>query len=151
MENEPGRIQSSKVTIDFAPGAVSKLQLVIPHRTPQCTRALLKYAANLANDLDARIRLIDVHVVPYGVPLDRPTVNPKHLERGIRQLAHESPISISAEIVYARDWEQGFRRVLAPGSLVLMTIERSWWKTSEKRLAARLRKLGHQVIWVESE
>jgi hypothetical protein len=33
----------------------------------------------------------------------------------------------------------------------LMAIKRSWWRTSDKRLAARLRKLGHQVIWVECE
>jgi hypothetical protein len=60
-------------------------------------------------------------------------------------------MAVSAEIVYARDWEQGFRRSLAPGSLVLFGIKRSWWRTSEKRLAERLRKIGHQVIWVESE
>src|SRR5206468_4179730 len=45
----------------------------------------------------------------------------------------------------------GFRRALAPGSLVLMAIKRSWWRTSDKRFVARLRKLGHQVVWVESE
>ena len=60
-------------------------------------------------------------------------------------------MGVSAEVVYARDWEQGLRRVLAPGSLILMAIKRSWWRTSEKRLAARLRKNGHQVIWVESQ
>jgi hypothetical protein len=56
---------------------------------------------------------------------------------------------VSAEVVYARDWEQGLRRSLGPGSLVLMAIQRSWWRTSDKRLAARLRKFGHQVVWVE--
>jgi len=95
--------------------------------------------------------LIDVHVVPYGVPLDEPTVDPKHLARKIRNLARESALEVSAEIVYARDWEQGLRRALSPGALVLMAIQRSWWRTSEKRLAARLRKIGHQVMWVESE
>ena len=134
-----------------APAAASGLQIVIPHRTPQLTRAALKYAASLAGGLEARIRLVDVHVVPYGVPLDRPTVSPKHLIRRIRHLAQESSIPVSAEIAYARDWEQGLRRVLAPGSLVLLPIKRSWWRTSEKRLAARLRKTGHSVVWVESE
>jgi hypothetical protein len=66
-------------------------------------------------------------------------------------LAHETEMQVSAEIVYSRDWEHGLRRSLVPGSLVLMAIQRSWWRTSEKRLAARLRKLGHQVVWVESE
>ena len=132
------------------PAAVTAdLQVVIPHRGPQLTKAALKYAASLANDLNVRLRLIDVHVVPYGVPLDEPTVSPQHLVRRIRTLARESALPVSAEIVYARDWEQGFRRALGPGSVVLMPMKRSWWRTSEKRLAARLRKIGHQVIWVE--
>ena len=141
-----------KVAGNVAPAANSvHLQVVIPHRAPELTRAALKYAAGLANDLDVRLRLIDVHVVPYGVPLDEPTVDPKYLTRRIRNLARESTLPVSAEIVYARDWEQGLRRVLGPASLILVAIQRSWWKTSDKRFAARLRRLGHQVIWVECE
>jgi hypothetical protein len=136
---------------DFPPAASTDLQVVIPHRAPHLTRAALKYAASIANDLNVRLRLIDVHVVPYGFPLDKPTVSPQYLARRLRSLARESTLSVSAEIVYARDWEQGLRRALGPGSLVLMAIKRSWWRTSEKRLAARLRRLGHQVIWVECE
>jgi len=143
-------MQNKTARNEFAPAANSHdLQIVIPHRTPELTRAALKYAASLANDLDVRLRLIDVHVVPWGVPLDEPPVNPKYLTRRIRGLAQESTLPVSAEVVYAREWELGFRRSLGPGSLVLMPIKRSWWRTSDKRLAARLRKLGHQVIWVE--
>ena len=135
-----------------APAAVpAEFQIVIPHRDPRLTRAALKYAATLADGLDLRLRLIDVHVVPYGVPLDKPTVSPKHIERRLKGLAQESAFKVSPEVVYARDWEQGFRRALGPASVVLMAIQRSWWRTSEKRLANRLRKLGHQVIWVECD
>ena len=150
MESKTARITVKGLAKDFVPPVVStELQVVIPHRTPEFTRAALNYAAGLANDLNVRVRLVDVHVVPYGVPLDEPTVHPKHLTRRIRTLANESTLPISAEVIYARDWEQGLRRVLGPGSIVLMAIRRAWWRTSEKRLAARLRKLGHQVIWVE--
>ena len=143
----------NKIGIDsrMQAASVADLQVVIPHRSAELTRSALKFATTLATDLNVRLRLVDVHVVPYGVPLDAPTVNPKHLTRKIRQLAQESDLPISAEVIYARDWEQGFKRVLAPGSLVLMAMKRSWWPTKDKRLAARLRKLGHQVIWVESE
>ena len=150
MEGKTVRDYDGKPTTDLAPVPISAdLQVVIPYRTARMTRAALKYAATFASDLNVRLKLIDVHVVPYGVPLDEPTVSPKYLMRRIRNLARESTLPASAEIVYARDWEQGLRRVLSPGSLVLMAIKRSWWRTSEKRLAARLRKLGHQVIWVE--
>jgi len=130
---------------------IPDLQIVIPHRSPELTRSALKYAATLTRDLNVRLRLIDVHVVPYGVPLDAPTVDPRHLARRVRSLAMQSELPISAEVIYARDWELGLRRALAPGSLVLMAMKRSWWPTKDKRLAARLRKLGHQVMWVECE
>jgi hypothetical protein len=151
MQGKTVRDQNIKSVIEAPRASEADLQVVIPHRAPHLTKAALKYAAGLANDLDVRLRLIDVHVVPYGVPLDQPTVNPQYLIRRIRHLARESTLPVSAEIVYARDWEQGFRRALGPGSLVLMAIKRSWWRSSEKRLAARLRKIGHHVIWVECE
>src|SRR5579883_1576654 len=135
MRNKIGIGDSRAQSLNLA-----DLQVVIPHRSPEQTRSALKYAASLAADLNVRLRLIDVHVVPYGIPLDAPTVSPKHLTRKIRQLAQESDLPISAEVIYARDWEQGFRRALAPGSLVLMAMKRSWWPTKDKRLAARLRQ-----------
>jgi hypothetical protein len=126
-------------------------QVVVPHRESRLTRAALKYAASLTDGLNVRLRLIDIHVVPYGVPLDRPTVSPRYVERRLRTLAQDCAFPVSPEIVYARDWEQGLRRALGPGSVVLIAFQRSWWRSSEKRLANRLRKLGHQVIWVDCE
>jgi hypothetical protein len=76
------------------------------------------------------------------------TVHPK-LERRLENLAREYELPVSADVVYARDWEKGFRRALTPGSIVLLPMRRAWWSTSEKRMAERLRKLGHTVIWVE--
>jgi hypothetical protein len=135
--------------LQAAIAAPAELQVVVAHREPKLTKAALKYASTFAGDLNVRLRLIDVHVVPYGIPLDEPDVDPKHLERKLRSLAQETDLRVFAEVVYARDWEQGFRRALGPGSVILMAIQRSWWRTKDKRLAARLRKLGHQVIWVE--
>ena len=48
MKNEAAR--GSKFASDLAPSAISNLQVVIPHRTAQLTRAALKYAASLSND-----------------------------------------------------------------------------------------------------
>ena len=151
MKNKADRSLGTPSAGDLAAPVLTDLQVVIPHRTTELTRAALKYSATLATDLNVRLRLIDVHVVPYGVAIDTPTVNPKHLERKLRQLAQETTLPVSAEVVYARDWEQGFRRSLAPGSLIVMAMRRSWWPTKDKRLAARLRNLGHQVVWVECE
>src|SRR5207248_5411961 len=93
--------------LQAAPAVSAGLQVVIPHRKPELTRADLKYAATFADGLDVRLRLIDVHVVPYGVPLDEPTVNPKHITRRLRHLTQEIAIDVSGDVVYARDWAQG--------------------------------------------
>jgi hypothetical protein len=127
------------------------LQIVIPFRNSKLTKAALEYAIELNDGQNVRVRLIDVHVVPYSVPLDQPTVNSKYLERRLKNVGRGSELPISAEVVYAHDWEQGFRRVLTRGSMVLLPMRRVWWRTSEKRFAARLRKLGHTVAWVECE
>jgi hypothetical protein len=127
------------------------LQIVVPFRDSKLTKAALKYASGLIEAQNVRVRLIDVHVVLHGVPLDQPTVDPKYLERRLKNVARESELSVSSEVVYARDWEQGLRRVLTSGSIVLLPMRRASWRTSEKRLAARLRKLGHTVVWVECD
>src|SRR5690348_13001041 len=122
---------------------VAEVELVIPHRTPEFTKSALKYAETLG---DIQVRLVDIHVVPYGVSLDRPIIQRKQLERRLKRLARETDRQALAEVVYARNWEQGLRRVLKSVSTVLLPIRRSAWRTSEKRLAARLRKTGHTVI-----
>jgi hypothetical protein len=160
MKYRLARARDSRFSDELSPSAIAPqyettvatdLQIVIPHRTPKQTRAALKYAAALAGGLNGRLRLIDVHVVPYGIPLDQPSVDPRHVARRLRALASESEMRVSAEVVYARDWEQGFRRSLSPGSLVVIAMKRSWWPTSEKRFANRLRKIGHQIVWVECD
>jgi len=127
---------------------VADVELVIPHRTPEFTKSALKYAEALGVE-DLQVRFIDIHVVPYGASLDRPTIQRKHLERRLKRLARETNLPASAEVIYARNWEQGLRRVLRSVSTVLLPIHRSSWRTSEKRLAARLRKTGHTVIWID--
>ena len=127
---------------------VVDVELVIPHRTPEFTKSALKYAEALGVD-DIQVRLIDIHVVPYGVSLNRPTIQRKHLERRLKRFARATSLQASAEVVYARKWEQGLRRVLTSVSTVLLPIRRSSWRTSDKRLTARLRKTGHAVIWID--
>src|SRR5262245_56054654 len=119
--------------------------IAIPHRTPQFTRAALKYAADLLDGWDIRVRVIEIHVVPYGVPLEPAAINPKSSVQQVKKLARKIAVRISAEVVFARNWERGFRRVLSPKSTVLLPAPRSSRATSEKRLAARLRKFGHSV------
>src|SRR5437773_10402118 len=92
--------ENTAVRASYAPAAISAdFQIVIPHIEARFTRAALKYAVSLADGLNLRLRLIDIHVVPYGVPLDRPTVSPRYIERKLRTLAQECSFPVSPEIV----------------------------------------------------
>ena len=133
------------------PGRSIALDVVIPHKTPELTAAALEYATTLGQGLDIRLRLIDVHVVPYSLPLDQPSVRQDYLENNLRTIAENSEAPIFPELIFARDWEAGFRRASRPRSLVLLPFRKAWWRSHDKRVAERLRKHGHQVIWVEYE
>jgi hypothetical protein len=125
--------------------------IVIPHRAARLTRAALKQLAAIVDSQTIQIRLIDVCVLPYQIDLGKSNGIQKRRQRGLMRLVQNSPLSISTEVFCARKWEHGFRRALKPASVVLIPIKRSNWKTRDKRMAARLRRLGHQVLWAQTE
>ena len=133
------------------PVQVRAVEVAIPFKTPELTIAALESATSLGHQLNMNLRLIHVHVVPYSLPLDKPSVRLGHLENNLRRIAERSAIPVRPELVFARDWEDGFRRALRPRSVVLIPIQKSWWRSHDKRMAERLRKHGHQVIWVDCE
>jgi len=126
-----------------------RIEVVIPHKSPEGTRAALEYAAVLGIGLNLTARLVDVHVVPYALPIEKPSVQREHLENNLRRVSASSRVPVTPELILARDWEDGLRRSLRPRSVVLIPIRKKWWKSQDKRMAERLRKHGHQVIWVE--
>jgi len=122
--------------------------VVVAYDSVLPSEELVTNLSHLARFGHIRLRIIDLHIVPYGFPLDKPAVLPAHLRQRLEDLAQLTKIPVSAEIVYTRDWENGLRTVLAPQSLVLLAVRRSWWRIRRNRLADRLRKLGHRVLWV---
>jgi hypothetical protein len=130
---------------------VRDVEVAIPFKTSELTVAALESATSLGCQLNVSLRLIHVHVVPYSLPLDKPSVRRDHLENILRRIAERSAIPVQPELVFARDWEEGFRRALRPRSVVLIPIQKSWWRSHDKRMAERLRKHGHQVIWVDCD
>jgi hypothetical protein len=127
------------------------LQVVIPFRDPRMSKEALLYAVEFVEKQNAQVCFVDVQVVPHGIPLDQARRDSRYRNRRLKTLAHKINLAVSIEVTYARHWEQGFRRMLPPGSVVLFPIRRGQWSTREKRLATRLRKLGHTVIWVDCD
>jgi hypothetical protein len=121
------------------------LWIVVPYTTPELTRAALKAAAGFGQGLDVAVRLIDVHMVPYPCDIDQPIVNSEHLKERLRKAACQCDLPIRAEVVYARDRDEGFHQVLRSRSLILLASRKRWWRTAEEKLARTLRRAGHKV------
>ena len=135
--HEIGLRRSSDVT--------TSLGVVIPYTTLELTKAALRHTG-VCTDLNLRVSLVDVQIVPFPCPLDQPPVNREFSEQRLRDLLTDSQLQGSAEVLYARDWLDGFRRVVEPGSLVILGTKKRWWRTREEKLARVLMKAGHQVM-----
>jgi len=118
---------------------------VIPYTTPELTQAALRHAG-ACTDLNVQVSLVDIQVVPFPCPLDQPPINQEFSRGRLRDLLGKSALPGRAEVLYARDWLEGFRRVLEPQSLVIMAARKRWWRTREDKLARALVNAGHQVL-----
>jgi hypothetical protein len=115
------------------------------------TLAALRKAGELAANLRARIQLIVPEVVPYPLPLFRPTVSREFSERRFRTLAKGLHIDTQVRICLCRDRERLLADALPPRSLIVIGGRKRWWPTAEQALASRLCRCGHEVIYTQVE
>jgi hypothetical protein len=120
--------------------------------TPEGTTAALDAASWLAEDLEARLTLLTMQVVPIRFALDKPPVALDFILEQQRSLLLRSVAREVAtiRICLCRDRDDGLRRVLRRRALVVIGGRRRWWSSGEERLEQALRRLGHHVIFVDS-
>ena len=123
------------------------MEIVVLHTTIAETLAALKAAAHLAQGLSARIRLLVLEVVPYPLPLDHPDVTLPFTHRRFRTLAENTSIETTVDLHLVRDRKKLLESILEPHSVVVMGAHRRWWPTATSRLAKRLERAGHQVVY----
>ena len=129
----------------------SGLNISVVFTSIAATLAALKQAGSLANRLGAHITLVVPQIVPRPLPLDSPPVLIDWNENRFRTIASESPVDTSIQIYLCRDRWETLESVLTPHSLVVVGGRKRWWPTPESRLANKLRKSGHEVIFTEME
>lgn len=129
----------------------SKLDISVVFTSVDATLGALKEAGNLASNLGGRITLIVPQVVPYPLPLGSPPVFPDLKERRLRVIANNCRVEVRVFIYLCRDPWETLRSVLKPNSLAVVGCRKRWWPAAEKRLAAKLRRSGHQVVVTERE
>jgi len=126
----------------------SALPITVVYTDVRPTLAALRRAASLARDLGATIRILNVRIVPYPLPLSEPQVDAATLTRNIRTLTGGHPVATRIEICFGRDVLDSLVQSLLPNSIVLIGAKRSWWPAREKRWARELSRRGHHVILV---
>jgi len=127
----------------------SKLDISVVFTSVDATLMALKEAGELASSLGGRITLIVPQVVPYPLPLTSPPVLVDFNERRLRVLAGHCRVETRVAIYLCRDPLETLKSVLKPHSLVVVGSRKRWWPTAEKRLAAKLRRAGHEVMVTE--
>jgi len=126
-------------------GSTDVLEIVVPYTEWSLADAVLKRAALLTAGLNATLRLVAVHTVPYPLPFHCPAMVHAHLVEQLVDLASHSPVTVEAQVVLARYQDEGFRGFLKPRSTVLIGARKRFWRTREDKLARSLARQGHQV------
>jgi hypothetical protein len=127
------------------------LEVVVLYTTVQCTIRALRVAANLAKGLASRIRLLVPQTVPYPLPLTNPPISGQFSERHFLTVVADASADVWVDLQLCRDRWQMLQSALRPRSLVVVGRARRWWPAEENRIARRLRRAGHQVVFVLSE
>jgi len=129
----------------------SKLNISVVFTSVESTLEALKRAGELASRSRGHITLVVPQIVPFPLPLTSPPVLIDWNERRFSVIASESQVKTDVMLYLCRDRSETLARVLAPRSLVVVGGRRRWWPTAETRLAWKLRRAGHQVIFAEME
>jgi hypothetical protein len=132
-------------------GAESRLNIDVVFTSVEATLAALRKAGALASRLNAQVTLLVPQVVPYPAPLTSPPVLLDFSERRFRVIAGECPVETKVQLYLCRDAWETLSCALKPRSLVVIGGRARWWPTREKRLAKKLRRAGHEVVFAEME
>lgn len=128
-----------------AAGDGQGLEIVVPVTDWPVTQAVLGRVPALTAGLNARVRLVAVHTVPYQAPFDCPSMVHAHLVQQVMDLASQCTLPVEPQVVLARSRQEGLRHALTAHSIVLVGSRRSLWRTREESLARQLAQQGYRV------
>jgi len=130
----------------------SHLRVTVVFTTYEGTLAALRTAKGLARSLGVRVALVNLQVVPFHFALNRPPVAIDFLEQRSLSVLAESGIGAeeaSIELYLCRDRRECLQRILPARALIVVGGKKSWLAAPERKLEKMLRRLGHQVIFVD--
>lgn len=122
------------------------LEVCILHTREKQTREAFRIANVLARGL-ARMRLLVLQVVPYPLPLDEPSVPLAVTEKLFLGLVEDTQAEVCVDIRLGRDPHQMLEAAFPQKALVVIGGRPRWWLAKEARIAKRLERLGHEVVF----
>src|SRR5256885_2187673 len=100
-------------------GVPSALQVTIAFTViPQDSRPI-RAAAALVADLNARIRLLFIEVVPFPLPAHEPAIDQEWTLQKLRRLAESIDLDAELQVVLCRDVRQALIEHTKEGAVVL--------------------------------
>jgi hypothetical protein len=141
-------VQLTPIAAPAAADTEVEVNLVVT--TLQGASAVLGAASSLLRDLRGRIVVHLAQAIPYPLPLDAPPVSLESIHRRMIALSARWPVPIRVEVYLCRDRAETIRKVLQPGSLVMMEGRKRWWPTREQALARKLERDGHRVVLIHA-
>jgi hypothetical protein len=127
------------------------LEVTVVFTDMRSTLEALKTAAGFAEDLDVRVRLVVLQIVPYALPLDVPPVPIELKERQFGSLVSNLMVDTRVDICLCRNKREGLLRALKPHSLVVLGKRKAWWSIESRRLFSLLTRNGHKVVVAKSK
>jgi hypothetical protein len=127
------------------------LALNVAFTSEKATSGALRYAAEMAQGLGARLQVIVPQVVPYGRDLNDPDVDPKFTASRALGAARAAGVEADVNVVLCRDRAEGLDSALGTDGIVMIGGGRGWRSFAERSLARRLAAAGHKVLFVEEE
>jgi hypothetical protein len=115
--------------------------------TDEGTRRALAEATRLANGSGTRVLLLVPQVVPFFRSGGDPTEAVRITNR-YRALATDLGANVLVRLCVCRRLDDVFRWMLGPRACVVIGGRRRWWwPTPAERMAVRLKRRGHDVVF----
>jgi hypothetical protein len=130
---------------DVAPWSAVAMHVIAT--TDEGTLSALAEAKRRVHGVDAaRIVLLVPHRVSYAVPPDPEAATA--ISEQYRALVTSAGVDAVVRVCFCRRREDAFRWMLGKRSLVVMGgRHRWWWPTAAERIAERLKRQGHDVVF----
>jgi hypothetical protein len=128
------------------------MELLVVATTEEGTRAALESAQSFAAGLDGHITLLVPQAVPYPEPLECPPESLAFAIEHFRKLAMALDIGLSIHVCICRPGDAVLAPAIPTGVIVVIGGPRGGLRPSrEQKLADRLTRAGHPVLFVDYE